>query len=281
VAQYPAGSDFVAYADGKLFANRPDQTIAVIDAGTGKPVKSIAGLVHPGNPAVFDGSHTLWVPTYNSMTPVDTRSLKAGLPIRVPQLLGVQCQPMALGASLWITEGCDIPRGSPDEQKPGLLLRIDTRTKKVVQQKAVGQAPLAMTSGDGFLWVAGFSSGGITQIDLATGDEKHLDVASAPNGLLFSDGELWITDYGTRTVIEYDPFQHQTVNVAHLDSWAVDPLVGFGHIWVRLPTYEEVDEIDPGTGQVVAHISTGDMDPAALAVEDGAVWGTTAPPGSF
>jgi serine/threonine protein kinase len=281
VAQYPGGSDFVAYASGRVFANRPDQALAVLDASTGKPVRTIAGLVRPGNPVAFDGQHTLWVPTYRSMTPVNTTTLKAGLPIPVPQLIGDQCQPLVVGTSLWITEGCDIVRGSPDEQKPGVVLRIDTRTRKVVEQKAVGQAPLAMASGDGFLWVAGFSSGGITQIDMATGDEKHLDIASAPNGLVFSDGELWITDYGTRTVIEYDPFQHETVNVAHLDSWAVDPLVGFGHIWVRLPTYEEVDEIDPGTGQVVAKISTGDVEPAALAVGDGAVWATTAPPGSF
>ena len=88
-------------------------------------------------------------------------------------------------------------------------------------------------------------------------------------------------DYGDGTVIEYDPILGRTLNVVHLDSVPGTPVAGFGHLWIPLVQYEEVDEIDPRTGQIVAKISTGDMEPAALAVGDGAVWATTAPPGSF
>ncbi|MDP9341545.1 MAG: protein kinase [Actinomycetota bacterium] len=278
VAQYPHGLDFVQFADGKLFVSQPDQTIAVIDPATGKLRDSIAGLLRPEIPTAFDGDHTLWVPTYHSVTPVNTRSLRPGLPVPLPQVLFDQCRTIVVGTSLWVTQGCNIPRGNPAEQDPGVLLRVDTRTKRVVEQKAVGQAPLAIASGDGFLWVANYGSGGVSQIDLSTGKQTLLDIASSPNGLVFADGELWITNYGDSTVVEYDPILHRTVNVAHLDSWAVEPQVGFGHIWVILPTYEEVDEIDPGTGQVIEHISTGSANPTSMALGAGAVWVTTEAP---
>jgi streptogramin lyase len=162
-----------------------------------------------------------------------------------------------------------------------LLEQIDLRTKRVVRQLPVGHLPLAVAHGDGFLFVAHYDAGNITQVDLSTGEETTLDIASSPNGLVFSDGELWISNYGDSTVIEYDPVLHQDVNVIHLDSQPEPPAIGFGHVWVPLGTYEEVDEIDPRTGQIVARISTGDMDPAGIAVGDGAVWVTTAEPGSI
>ena len=43
-----------------------DALKSVIDPNTGKQIKSISGLVHPG-PAVFDGRHTMWLETYRSI----------------------------------------------------------------------------------------------------------------------------------------------------------------------------------------------------------------------
>jgi YVTN family beta-propeller protein len=131
----------------------------------------------------------------------------------------------AVGETLWATS-----------QVESSVTVVDTETERSLAKVPTAVVPLAITAGEGSVWLTGF-------------DPK------SKTGLL----------------VRIDPTRKIVTATIPLPGIPGDVAVGFGAVWVTVSSQNAVWRIDPKTTSVVRTISVGDG-PAAVAVGENAVW---------
>jgi YVTN family beta-propeller protein len=85
---------------------------------------------------------------------------------------------------------------------PGLALRVDPRTNRVVARVRVGTQPGdGVVGADGTVWIPSKADGTLSRIDPATNAVvETVKVGSQPFVLNVGFGDLWVPDFGGREV---------------------------------------------------------------------------------
>ena len=77
------------------------------------------------------------------------------------------------------------------------MSQIDTREHVVVRTISVGDAPVAIATGFGAVWVANRESDSVSVIDARTGAVvQTIPVGDAPNAIAVGAGAVWVAGVG-------------------------------------------------------------------------------------
>jgi streptogramin lyase len=93
------------------------------------------------------------------------------------------------------------------ETLPARLLRLDSRTLEPTSaplRLAAGRT-LALTTGDGYLWVTAPDVGEVLRIDPASREIKRVHVGGSPAGITVTGGTVWFADDAGGVVRRLDP----------------------------------------------------------------------------
>jgi streptogramin lyase len=202
---------------------------------------------------------------------------------------------VAFGAgSVWVSSGDYYPEPAGGKQPDDVVLRVDPRTKRVVDRIPVYTSS-GLAFGHGSVWVTSATYGTVSRIDPETGEvaakievgRGAVDIASDE-----SSGAVWVAGlYLPEDYNGYDGSKHSQDNkltrvdpatnrvVAEIpiradspDGGASSVAVGEGSVWVQSAD-GRLFEVDPATNEVTATVPLGDYS-SHLAVYGGAVWAT-------
>jgi DNA-binding SARP family transcriptional activator/DNA-binding beta-propeller fold protein YncE len=139
----------------------------------------------------------------NSVVAIDADSTEVGAEVPV----GGRPQGVALGeGSLWV--------GNSDDRT---LLRIDPRTRGVLETIGLGVPPSAVAVGGGSVWVVSQAANVVLQVDptlnevVATIDlpDKAVDPFCCPHQVAFARGALWVSFWSS--LVRIDPAKRKAV----------------------------------------------------------------------
>jgi DNA-binding beta-propeller fold protein YncE len=141
------------------------------------------------------------------------------------------------------------------------------------QTIGVGNGPVAIAVGGGFVWVANSLDGTVSKIDPRTNGGQVVDKITVGNGLTgvaYGLGRVWVANSVDRTVEPIDPRTDSAGAPIPIDTGADAIAVGDGAVWVTGRSAGVLARLDPASGSVTP-INVGNA-PAAVAAAPGAVW---------
>ncbi len=155
----------------------------------------------------------------------------------------------------------------------------------IVATVPVGARPVAITSGEGALWVANLDDQSVTRVDTSSRQAvRTIPIGDAPTALAATRTAVWVTD-GTGDVSQIDPRYDRlssTRSLAASGSFfrgTVRPmLAAFGSIWIVHPD-GYVLRIDADSARGVGSVGVGNA-PSAIAAGAGSVWVTNSADGT-
>jgi DNA-binding SARP family transcriptional activator len=171
-----------------------------------------------------------------------------------------------------------VSRGSADSVTvvPNSVAIVDAKTNRLVGDVLVGKRPVAITFGEGDVWVANADDRTVSRIDPATRREvRVMRVGTDLRDITTGFGFVWTADGGDGTVTRIDPKGGNLTTVrlpAREPGWPVTFIAaGAGSIWATRAN--TLVEIDPSKGDVVATMPI--PAPTGLAAGLGAAWVVT------
>jgi DNA-binding beta-propeller fold protein YncE len=242
--------------------NRVAATIPI-----GKVVAAPAALALAGGAA--------WVPAGTSTTlwRVDRATNRVagrvGLDRRLLGPVGVA----ARDGTVWVS-CCAFQHGPAPA---GMLLRVDIRRNRVVGRLPIADGPLAVTIGEGALWVA-TARGGVLRVDPA-GDRVVGRVPLAPGSrveaITATPGAVWAVDTGDHHLLRLDP-RRGRVGLAVAAPLPRGVGVGGAGAWAIVTNDRTLARVDERAGRLGARVP-GDVirDVRGIAVGTDALWVTT------
>ncbi len=239
-------------------ASVPPDSVAVLDAKSGKVVRSIPVGVRPIRLAFGEGA--LWAANFTGRTlsRIDPRTST------VVGTLGAGATPVGLAAgqgSVWVAN-----------EFAGTVSRVDPGTNTIVQTIEVGGQPVAVVVGASAVWVVDAAGGRVIRLDPTTNARRTIRVGSGPADVAIGAGGVWVANAFDRTVSRLDPATGAVVESAIALRFEPTRLAaGSGAVWVTGTFADEVARIDPSTNEVAATIPVGDG-PTGVGIGDGAVW---------
>ncbi len=286
LATVPLGTaplSIAAGAGGVWVLDAEDRTLSKIDPKKYSPVRTFSTGSTPTDLAV--GTGTVWIGN-------GFRKLGTALPKSVSRLdaesVGVDETIPLPGSSRTA-----VVRTSQDSLRPHMaatrdavwvvnpdltVSRISARTNDVVARVAGLQA-LSIAAGDGEVWVID-ERGELVEIDVRTNRvSNRIEVpAASTTTLAVGAGAVWVTDPVGGSVWRVDPEPEPILRTIPLEVGVAEIAFGEGSVWATNELAGEVYRIDPRTNRarVVSRIAS----PRGIAVGDGAVWVTAAPPRS-
>ncbi len=150
------------------------------------------------------------------------------------------CAAAAANGSVWVSE-----YGSP------YLLRIDSRTNRVLSKTRIGFGSCGIGAGAGSLWVEDTSSGTLSRVSVKTRKRTAIHVGSQPYDATFAYRAAWVTSHGDSSVDRVDPASNRVVKRFPLEL-ATGVVGAFGSVWAA--GADGVLRIDPATNTIVARI---------------------------
>jgi YVTN family beta-propeller protein len=269
VAAVPVGSDPAAVVGGGglvWVASRRDGSVAVVDPGTNQVQQTIpasgSGPAGQGGPGLAFTGGSLWVANATQ------RQVARVEPGAEPTAIGVGGSPSAIVAAadaLWVA--ARTRRGG------GLLARIDAGANRVVRTVPLRHAPtgLAVTPDGRTVWVATASDRTLRRFDARTGAAgKRVELRLAPDQVAFGDDAIWVTSGSGNAVLRIDPARSSKPKVIPVGNGPSGITFGAERVWVANARDGTVSTIDPQSDEV-GTLRLG-FRPAAVAVEEGAVW---------
>jgi class 3 adenylate cyclase/DNA-binding beta-propeller fold protein YncE len=167
--------------------------------------------------------------------PVSTASRRAR---RRPSRLGwaaiAVCAFVAAAGVVWL---------SVDRTSAGMRVRVNTVAiidpagDRVVGDIPVGQAPLAIASGFGAVWVANSGDNTVSRIDLRTKQARTIKLSGSPSAIATGGGYVWAYDTGTGRIFQIDRAgSPEPVGTFHLSACCslgcAGIAAGYGRLWV-------------------------------------------------
>jgi YVTN family beta-propeller protein len=279
-------------------------SVAVIDAGSNKVVRSVPVGVRPS--AIAFGNGSLWVANTDDRTLAridpETRLVQGYVPLQVTPT-GVAVRP----GSVWVANGV---AGSVSRVDPGtnqvtltrpvtrhttfgavdvgkgsvwvaysnaLVASIDPVQGRVSASGVAGTNPTAVKVGADGVWVANAADSTVSKILPATVTQlRAFPVGRHPDGIAIGAGAVWVTGQGDNTVTRIDlgAGSEATIPVGHGPTGIA---FGAGAVWVANSDDGTISKIDPQEPRDVRTIPVGNR-PVGVAIANGRVWVTVQAP---
>jgi YVTN family beta-propeller protein len=195
---------------------------------------------------------------------------------------------LLLAATAWVGQiafgGADSPPAL-SRLAPNAVGVIDPETNRLVGQLRVGQRPTRLAVGEEAVWVLNADDRTISRLDvdgrrIALSRTIPLSRPGEPAGLAAGQGAAWLGTglYGPLSLSRISPSFNEIAQTMPLGR-AEEPFyaarwqvaAGHGSIWTVGPRFGTVLRIDPRPMRIVSRIDV-DIQPAILAVGEGAVW---------
>jgi DNA-binding beta-propeller fold protein YncE/predicted Ser/Thr protein kinase len=179
----------IAIAAGRVWVATEGDRVHVLDAATGRPLRSPVRVKANGSLAI--GGGRLWVSDRNDGTirSVDTQT---GEVIDAPIAIGESPADIAAGPRfVWVTLADD-----------GAVRRTDLRADRAGSRNVrLGGRPERLARA-GSIWVTDADREAVIRLDVATGEQvgKALAVGEDPAGLALDGGVVWVTGAADDTV---------------------------------------------------------------------------------
>ena len=177
--------------------------------------------------------------------------------------------------SVWSSPSHD--RRRPPAAEPNTIARIGTRRAIVdsVVEMGAGAYPEAITVGGGNVWVVNVSNRTLMQVDPE--GSQVFGTASAPTGVAFADGRVWVT-YGfssdpSRGMDVLDPVNH-VMGPAQISLPNASAPIAAGDdvLWIGDPLGSTVLRYDPASGGAASVALPDGSGVVSLGVSDESVW---------
>jgi YVTN family beta-propeller protein len=153
-----------------------------------------------------------------------------------------------------------------------LLGNDSGRGPAVAETIAVGSEPLALSVGEGGVWVTNSGDGTVTRINPATGDPgRAIRVGASPAGVAVGDGSVWVADSGSDAVSRLDPETGDARGETRVGDRPSAIRFGFHRVWVANVNDGTISRINPATGVPDPPIRVGSR-PAGIAISAHSVW---------
>ena len=131
----------------------------------------------------------------------------------------------------------------------GTLWKIDPTSNKLIDRFPVAGVGTAVTTGAGSVWVADALNDTVVQIAPRTGAIlDSVEMASKPDWLAFTKGQMWVEDYGAGTLTPIDLSDLTPGRSIAVAEHPASMVVGLGSLWV--PADGAVSRVNPVTGEV-------------------------------
>jgi hypothetical protein len=284
VAAIPIGagpSAIAAGANAVWVADYEAHTLLRIDPISAKVTNTIGLAGPPTGLAVGEGAVWVISATTQQVWRVDARygNVAAAAILSDPAIAQRpdRAGPTAIAAgpgAVWVAYGTRF------------VARLDPVTLKVRRRVDVGDPPLNLALGDGFLWVVRGGEGKLLALDPRT--LAIVQSVDAPwvttnidqtthslrgNEIAFTRGSLWVGGGSDDAVWHVDINRGRSVAGIPVGDWPVGVTLNAGRVWVAT-TGRTLAEIDPGTSAVTRTIHLSQR-PIELARFGDRIWLTT------
>ena len=277
-------------------------SVAVIDAESGRIVQTVPAGIRPGPLAVGAGS--VWIGNLDdrTLTRIDLASRRAVMNIALPATPTA----IAFGAgAVWVVHGQTGQVSRVDPQFADVttarlsgttlyfsgggvdvgagsiwvafgddaLARVSPLHGRETGSALAGTGPAAVVVDGGAVWVSNTGDATVQRFDTSSfesGPVQTITVGRSPAGLAVGHGSVWVASTGDDAVTRIDAGTRSSFTIPVGDSPAA-VADGLGSIWVSNTAAGSVSQIDPATNEVVRKIDVGGAT-AGLAVADGSVW---------
>jgi hypothetical protein len=158
--------------------------------------------------------------------------------------------------------------------RPGLLVRVDPRARKVTKQITLEDGLQNITVGGGAVWVIARRANTVTRVDISSGSQRSVFVGERPFGIAYGQGAVWVTNFGDDTVTRIDGGSLNTVPIP-VDRGPKGIAVGAGAVWVVNSISSTLTRIDPQTSRPDGQPIKIALAPYAVDTARGEVWVTS------
>ena len=254
----------VTIGGGLVWVASRDGAVIVVDAATNQVQETLpasgSGPVGQGGPGLVFTSGNLWVANTGQRQVARAALDTDAIPIEV------DASPVALAASfnaVWVVGRT---------QGGGLLARIDALTNEVGPTVLLPHPPtgLAVTRDGRTAWVATPADQAIRRVDTRTGDVERIPLQHPPDQVVFGADAVWVTSSEDDRVMRVDVARGAPVEAIPVGDGPTGIAFGENRVWVANGRDGTVSRIDAETNEVgTVHLG---FRPAAVAVEQGAVW---------
>jgi DNA-binding SARP family transcriptional activator/streptogramin lyase len=264
-------------------AGREAEALAVFDRLRAR-LASELGLDPPAALRELHGRILRQEPAQDPAPACRPRAIARGTPRLRPALLIVVGALAAIGVAAIAVGGGDPERTIASQMRPDAIAVLDAGNGHLVGQAPVpgrtaneGTAFALVAYGSG--WTAA-EDGTVSQVDLATGRLQHsYPLGKSPAGMAAGPGDVWVASGDAPYLVRIQPATRTTVRVPldqprhghRPDQFARGISFGAGAVWITRP--DEVERLDPVTGQVVARIPL--LGGISVTYATGGVWVAT------
>jgi YVTN family beta-propeller protein len=234
----------------------PVNSLALIDASTGRLTRGIAVGARPVAVAVGEGS--VWVANFDEQTLSRVDPVTRREQTRIPA--GGAPTGLAVGGGfVWVTHGF-----------VGTVSQIDPGLNRITATHQLGSGVADVAVAANAVWIVNGIDGTVLRLDPATGARlRTIAVGGSPSGVAADAHSVWIAD--GRSVVKVDMATNRVVARIALRHQATRVAVGGGAVWVSNNLDNVVTRIDIATGSAAVAIPVG-KGPVGLAADAKAVW---------
>lgn len=173
---------------------------------------------------------------------------------------------------------CRAPEGNDATENPPTPSNQPTTPpsalpRGVVAEIEVGQGPCASVEAFGSLWVTTFGTGTVVRIDPAANEVvQTIEDEATVCGIVPAGDELWVAVVESERIDRIDPRSGEVLGHVRLDGKPFDLQAGHGSVWAANRGSGRVWRLDPRTAEVEARIEIGSTELYGLIVTGAAVW---------
>lgn len=237
----------VAEAAGDVWvANKGDETVTELEAGTGAVVRTIKVTAEPV--AITADAADAWVVVGEGI--VDEIEASTGTVIRT---IGATTESVAIssdGTDVWVAS-----------EKGERLDEIEAATGTVVRRIALGFRARGVSSDGVDVWVTNWLGHSVAEYEAPSGTlVRSISIPgsdTSPIGISSDGTNVWVADGGEQAVTEIEASTGAVVDTIHGVGFEPETVSSDGtHVWVG-EEQGDVDEIEAATGTVVNTVNVG------------------------
>ena len=271
-----------AGADSLWVVNLNERTLMKIDAGARSVVGSVAVPVSTGrnSPSLLlaAAGADVWVwACHLTLYRVDPGSVQIVQQLEVFRdtgaYPGASCAVTAAPGTVWVP----IDGTAPDSPQPQVVVvqAPEDAQASIFERLLVPEGSrIAMTLGQGSLWLADRRDTPVRRIDPETGAVTgKVEIGDGSTAMVFGHGAVWVANDSDDSVTRIDPRTNSVVRAISVGTDPVALAVSDDAIWAANSGDGTVSRIDPATNQVTDTVEVGHR-PLGLAFAEGLVWAT-------
>lgn len=159
------------------------------------------------------------------------------------------------------------------DQGPGDAVVVDASSNAVERRLPGFAAAFGATFADGDAWVPDPASWTVVRLDPDDGAVRSRISSPSPTSIAGDDAGVWVVSPAERTLTRIDPASNLVLATVAFDDVPGGVVVGAGGVWVSHPGAGAVSRVDPETNEVVARVELGNpVEPLVLAADAHGVW---------